>query len=280
MNIALVLSGGMGKGAYQIGALKAIQDYLPPSEISYVSCASVGVLNGYAYATNLIESAEKMWLDICGSFSRVSISHVLRDKILQKNIDDICREEAAFPMIFYCDLLDTASRTLVYKDLSKVSSENIPHYLKAGITLPVFSRPVLVEGRTYFDGAMIDNIPVFPLLKHHLDYIICIYFDDICYKFENQYFDNKIIKITFPDQGLLAQSLFLSKDNIQRMIQNGYEQTERLLECVFAKGTDDLEYIYRMTEMINQNTKRRLRITGDLLVTNLNKITRRLTKYE
>ena len=61
MNIGLVLSGGMGKGAYQIGALRALNEFIPLKEIKYISCASVGVLNGYAYATDNLDVAEDIW---------------------------------------------------------------------------------------------------------------------------------------------------------------------------------------------------------------------------
>ena len=70
-------------------------------------------------------------------------------------------------------------------------------YLRASVAMPVYNHAVQIESTAYYDGAMIDNIPVYPLLKHNLDYMICIYFDDICYKFENTYFDNKIVKISF-----------------------------------------------------------------------------------
>ena len=64
MNIGLVLSGGMAKGAYQIGALKALNNFVPLEEIKYISAASVGVLNGYAYATNNIENADTLRREI------------------------------------------------------------------------------------------------------------------------------------------------------------------------------------------------------------------------
>ena len=67
MNIGLVLSGGMAKGAYQIGALKALNHFIPLEEIKYISCASIGVLNGYAYATESLDRAEKMWKNIFNS---------------------------------------------------------------------------------------------------------------------------------------------------------------------------------------------------------------------
>ena len=51
MNIGLVFSGGMAQGAYQIRALRALNNFMPLHEIKYISCASIGVLNSYAYAT-------------------------------------------------------------------------------------------------------------------------------------------------------------------------------------------------------------------------------------
>ena len=46
MKIGLVLCGGMAKGAYQIGVLRAIREFVPREDITTISCASVGVLNG------------------------------------------------------------------------------------------------------------------------------------------------------------------------------------------------------------------------------------------
>ena len=145
--------------------------------------------------------------------------------------------------------------------------------------MPIYNRSVSLDNTAYFDGAMIDNIPVFPLMKVDLDYIICVYFDDTCYKFENTCFDNKVIKITFPSESVLKQSLIFKQESIEEMIASGYCRTECLLKTVFAKGYDDLEYIYRTVDYLNHNaTSNGYRVTGDVLVTNLNKITQRLTK--
>ena len=279
MNIGLVLSGGMAKGAYQIGALRAIRDFIPLNEIKYISCASVGVLNGYAYATDNIECAEQMWKNICNDDTRLLIGQILRSTTLQQNISNIYTPEKATLPTFYCSLLDLCNRNIVYKELSSVSADKIPLYLKASVSMPVYNRSVCIDNTSYFDGAMVDNIPVYPLLKHNLDYILCIYFDDICYKFEDTYFDNKIIKITFPCRNRLRQSVIFKQDSIEEMIKCGYDRTKHLLGFVFLKGYENLDYIYQTIYDINQNNKSNsLRITGDALVTNLNKITKRLTK--
>ena len=279
MNIGLVLSGGMAKGAYQIGALRALSNFIPLSEIKYMSCASVGVLNGYAYATDNLDCAEQMWRNICSNDTRLVITQILRSSMLQHNIKHIYESEKELSSTFYCALLDFSRRNVVYKDLNSVDHSKIPLYLKASVAMPVYNRSVQLDNTSYFDGAMIDNIPVYPLLKHNLDYIICVYFDDTCYKFENTYFDNKVIKITFPTKSMLKQSLVFKQDSIDDMIKNGYERTMYLLKTVFSEGYDNLEYIYRTIDYMNRNSKgNSLRITGDVLVTNLNKITQKLTK--
>lgn len=279
MNIGLVLSGGMAKGAYQVGVLRAINNFIPLEEIKYISCASVGVLNGYAYATDELDRVETMWNKICNNDTRMFISQLLKSSMLQQNIAELYRPEKSLSSAFYCALLDMTRRNIVYKDLSAVDNTKIPLYLKASVAMPVYNRAVQIGGRSYFDGAMIDNIPVYPLLKHNLDYIICVYFDDTCYNFENTYFNNKIIKITIPCESMLKHSLIFRHDRIEDMIKDGYERTTYLLKSVFAEGYENLEAVYGAIEQMNRDNRNRgFRVTGDVLVTNLNKITQKLTR--
>ena len=279
MNIGIVLSGGMAKGAYQIGALKAINKFIPLEDAKYMSCASIGVLNGYAYATDNLQKAEQMWKDICNGDTRYFINQLLRSSLLQQNINNLYDNAKPLHSSFYCSLLDINSRHIVYKDLSKVDSEQIPKYLKASVAMPVYNRSVRIGKRAFYDGAMIDNIPVYPLLKHNLDYIICIYFVDTCYKFESTYFDNKVIKITFPSESTIKQSLIFNQESIDDMIKNGYDRTMYLLKTIFFEGYDKLEHIYDSIEFMNRSSRgNNLRITGDVLVTNLNRITQKLTR--
>ena len=98
MKIGLVLSGGMAKGAYQIGALKALRNFIPPDKIEYMSCASVGVLNGYAYATDRIDKIEAMWETLCGNAAKLTIGQLLKSELLQ---DDINNLFAPDKLVFY-----------------------------------------------------------------------------------------------------------------------------------------------------------------------------------
>ncbi len=281
MNIGVVLSGGMAKGAYQLGALKALKEFIPIEDIKYVSGASVGVLNGYAFSTDNLGKLEEVWHNLCTEDnSRMFISTLLRSSLLQRSITNLYDTEKPLKTYFYTSLLDTTNKNIVYKNLAHIDHSFVPDYLRASVSMPIYNRAVNINGISYYDGAVIDNIPVFPLLKHKLDYIICFYFDNVCYKFENPYFDNKIIKITFDAQSTVRQSLVFEKNSIEQMIQAGYEKTHMVLSALLSRGIDDCEYIYRAIERYNRKNRKNddLRITGDVIVTNLNKITQKLTR--
>ncbi len=278
MNIGLVLSGGFAKGAYQIGALKAIGEFIPNEDIKYISASSIGVLNGYAFETGKLDKAEALWKSVNSGNANIYMNQLLKSNIMQQNILDIFDAECAISKNFYATLFNLSHKNVIYKDLSSVDRAQIPTYLKASIAMPIYNRSVAIDGISYFDGGIVDNIPVFPLLKHKLDYMICIYFDDTCYKFENTYFDNKIIKIAFPSQGLLKQSLIVNSESIDEMLENGYKKTKYLLSCILSGGHENLDYIYDAITFFNQGNDPKPRITTDVLITNLNSITQRLTK--
>ncbi|MBO7122602.1 MAG: patatin-like phospholipase family protein [Treponema sp.] len=84
--IGLVLSGGMAKGAYQIGALKAIKEFFEEKEIIALSSASIGTLNAFAYATDSIEKGVSLWKNIITNDKKIFISTVLKGNYLQNVI--------------------------------------------------------------------------------------------------------------------------------------------------------------------------------------------------
>lgn len=272
MNIGIVLSGGMAKGAYQVGALKAISEFIPKDEIKYISCASIGVLNGYAYATDQLDRAEEIWRGLCPEGEKTFISRLLRSDIPRDSIKSLYDKNNLPKAKLYTTLLDVEHYSVVYKNLTSVESKYIPGYLAASVSMPVYNRAIRIDGVPYFDGAMVDNIPVHPLLKHRLDYLICIYFDDVSYRFENSYFDNKVIKVTFPTDSLLKESLVLTRQGIDKMMKNGYEHTRHILKAVLYDGYEDVEAVYKAIEYSCNGKPQKLRLTGDVLVTNLNKV--------
>lgn len=60
----LVLTGGGGKGSFQIGAWQALAEHGIDREITAVSGASVGILNAAMFVQGQLEMAKKVWLGI------------------------------------------------------------------------------------------------------------------------------------------------------------------------------------------------------------------------
>lgn len=69
--LGLVLAGGGGKGAYQIGVWKYLKEIGLDKKVSVVSGTSVGALNATMFATMPCEKAEYIW------------THEIKDKILK-----------------------------------------------------------------------------------------------------------------------------------------------------------------------------------------------------
>ena len=278
MNIGLVLSGGFAKGAYQLGALRAISEFVPLEDIKCMSSSSIGTLNSYAYATGQMDKIEDMWTNIMDGSSRVFITKILRGSLLQQYIKDIFNGEP-MSIPFYTCLLDYAGKEVHYKNLAKTSLEKVPTYLKASVAFPIYNKPVEMGARRYFDGGFVDNIPVHPLVKHDLDYIICIYFDDIGYQFETSQFDGKIIKITFPEMSAIKDSFLIKPEDIEEMKKEGYERTMNILSSIFVNGHEDLETIFESIRFHNEQLgSPKVRLTTDVVITGVNKTLARFAK--
>ncbi len=60
----LVFGGGGGRGSYELGVWKALDEYRDYFKIEAVSGSSVGALNAALYACGDLDRAEQMWYDI------------------------------------------------------------------------------------------------------------------------------------------------------------------------------------------------------------------------
>lgn len=279
-HIGLVMSGGMGKGAYQIGALFAINNFFSPSAFEYVSAASVGTLNAYAFLTNNLEKAKNIWENINLQGDKRFITSVLRSTFLHDIIASIVSDHT-ISNTFYVPLLNLAARELHYYNFSIVDPENIQQYLCASVAMPFFSKGVQIETKTLYDGALVDNIPIYPILNQDPDYVICIYFDDVNYIFEDYDYDNRVIRITFPDDKIVLNSVYIQHDAILHMINEGYNKTNKILSYIFSDGFEDLDLIHRRisTSNASDNNARNIRITGDVIVTNVNKLAKKIVRH-
>ncbi len=277
--IGLVLSGGMAKGAYQVGVLQALSEYFAPEEITYTAASSIGVLNAYAFHTGRLDYARRMWRQSVPEGSRKLITAMLRSSFLQNAVQSLCRPEDVLNNSLYVSLYNVSTNQLLYIDLQGLPAEVYPKYLCASVSMPLYNRAVVIGGDKYFDGAMVDNIPVYPIAKKETDYVICIYFDHYNYLFEDHMFDEKVIKITFPDNKIVSNSVLLMPERVEYMLERGYEESKAVFDYLFTHGTQDVTGILRRQQYRNlSNSNARIRITGDFMVSNLNRVAKKLTR--
>lgn len=91
--------------------------------------------------------------------------------------------------------------------------------------------------------------------------------------------DNRIIKLTFPDDKIISNSINVNHNAIIYMVNEGYCRTRRILSDIFSNGTDDLETIYHKIEQNNLlEPNKKIRITGDVVVTNMNKVVKKIVR--
>lgn len=279
MRIGLVLAGGFAKGAYQLGALKALSEFIPQSEIKYISTASIGTLNGYAFATDQLDFVTSMWKGFCKEDEKFFMTKILRSALLQEDIKKLSKNGKPLDSVFYTSLFDLKNKTVQYSDLSKLPVDKVNDYLRASVAFPIYNKAVKIDNCSFFDGGIVDNIPVHPLTKHKLDYLICIYFDDLGFKFESAAFDKKIIKITFPEMNNIKNSFFLTADVVDKMINEGYAHAHKILSKAFKNGYEDKEFVLARISKVNSRAENpKLRLTTDVVITNVNKAVSLFTK--
>ncbi len=279
MKIGLVMAGAMAKGAYELGALKAINEYFGPDQIKYISGTSVGTLIAYAYSSGMLDESFQIWKDINKQYPKLFVRTVMTSDYFQEVINRVASREAAAEK-FYVSLLNLNKRTNCYRNLIGLPYELRRDYLRAAMAFVPFVMPVQVDGSYYVDGVYADNIPVLPLIEHKLDYAICVHFDKYNYTFEAPGFDKKVVKIVFNDDTeLISKSIFATREGNDQMIEDGYKKAKLVLDYVFSGGVEDTQAVYDKIEFLNSfKPKKEMRLTGDIAINNIAKVTRMLTK--
>ena len=280
--VALVISGGLVKGAFQAGALRALSEFIRPDEICCVSAASVGALNGYSYIMNGTDRTCDIWREACQE-QKISLLKFIRQGGVKESINAAYSFGKPVPCDMYFPLYCLAENKVSYCNLREVFDDDLRlDYLKASVSLPIFGECIKIDNHRYFDGAIVDNIPMYPLIEMDFDYAICLYFSDRKIMFENEEFDSKIIKLVFPSAsifGEMSDSVMLDRCNIDNMIDSGYSITYKELSRVFRNGTNDLDTIYNaIKERGGEDNENKLRVSGDVLIENINKVSRFFVK--
>ncbi len=173
--IGLVLAGGGGKGAYQVGVLKALKEKGLLDEVTAISGASIGAVNAMLYAQENIELMYKDWYEI----DMLTLFDVELE-MLVNNRPYFSRSEMLALVGKYkiynsiCKISNDGTAPVAeYRCLNDLDIENIKKVLLASTALPVIYEAVEIDGNYYRDGGICDNEPIKPLYDAGIrDFII------------------------------------------------------------------------------------------------------------
>ena len=170
---ALVLSAGGYFGAYQAGVWKALEREL---QIDLVVGASVGALNGWSIAGGCPgdELAER-WMhpstarDLTFTAKPSLSAGYFEHGPLLERAEMLIREYR--PLIPF----GMVTVELPWLRARLIQTEQVtPHHLLASCSIPIIMPSVLIEGRRFTDGGLIDKLPLWAAIEMGATEIIAI----------------------------------------------------------------------------------------------------------
>lgn len=248
----LVLSGGGGKGAYEVGVWKALSEYGIAQKVTVISGTSVGGLNAALFAVAPVSTVEAIWRKavpehlvneddfIDGLIDEDGLDLIMRGV----NFWSLRREHSSPKVHVTC----TQSGFLVFKLIAKKlgfdgfshrfllndesDEDEIRRKLLATSAFPVLTRKVrLSDGHDYVDGGASDNVPVEPMTQYaDLSQVLVVYLKHAPESMRTKYPGINIVDITPSERmGGLHGTLDFSAEEIDRKIRLGYEDTKKIL---------------------------------------------------
>jgi NTE family protein len=196
MHRALILSGGGGKGAFEVGAVDFLvktagldfQIFLG-SSVGAVNAAILGMAANYRELLVAVRQLRKLWEDIQGNqsiyqsfplgvldlFSRNALYNPCGLCRLIRNYIDpgrLCQNQAKFILV---PAVAIETGELFYADSRNPALQNvILDFILASASIPIFFPPVLINGKHWYDGGLRDVTPLAAAFKEQPDEIYLV----------------------------------------------------------------------------------------------------------
>lgn len=188
MKIALVLEGGAMRGMYTSGVLDVMMDESLDFD-GYIG-VSAGLLFGVNYLSKQKGRALRYNKKYAGDKRYMGISHLIKEGNIvstdfaygkvQRDLDpfdDETFKKANRP--FYSVTTSVETGEAKYIKIDSVFEQM--EVLRASASMPFFSRPVILDGKPYLDGAVADPIPYLWMLEQGYDKVVVVLTRDITY---------------------------------------------------------------------------------------------------
>lgn len=252
----IVLEGGGAKGAYQIGAWKALKE--AGIKIKGISGTSVGALNGGLICMDNLEKAIEVWENI--SYSQVmAVEDQWMEGIVKRDYTNLSAMEIVKNSLLYLsnggidvtplrtlisdhideDKLRSGKPELYFQtfsvtelkeldiDATQVEKGQMADMLLASAYFPVFKKEK-ISGSRLIDGGMFNNVPIDALIKRGYEDIISIRIYGIGLEKKVKIPESTTVHEIAPRVDL-GNILEFDSEKSKRNIRIGYLDAQRLL---------------------------------------------------
>ncbi len=248
----LVLAGGGGKGAYQIGAWKAMKEMGITFEA--VAGASIGAINGALIASDDYDKATEFWHNISvdkgvkfakdlpdaeNLFSRKNWGVLFREFVKNKGIDASPAEEFVAGYVDEKKVRDSnialgivavqMTQGVVPREIfiHEIPDGQLVDYLLASANIPLATN-IGPEGEKFLDGGAYDNTPLMTLKKRGYNRLIIVDISNIKGFAHNlNYLNSEVVHIRPYDMDDLGATFDFDDEVIDRRIKLGYLDTKK-----------------------------------------------------
>ncbi|MBP0974685.1 MAG: patatin-like phospholipase family protein, partial [Oscillospiraceae bacterium] len=301
-NIGLVLDGGGGKGAYQIGVWKALRKTGLEQRNAVISGASVGGLNAALMVQGDLEKAEQIWFRELEHLRPTRI-HGWVSEIIERYLDLSCfsRSEIECWLATVCTT-PGQSRTQCVEwggSLARKYQNGSVHYfnmrgcseeerqtlllekgLNSNIMLATCALPLLcksrkIDGLRYRDGGIRDNSPLCPITdipymqrsSQRCKTVIVIHLDPV----ENDHdpslwYGTSLLQITPNTEigNLLTGTLNFNVSNARRLAEAGYRDSLPLFRKLIENEQSEQAFLDLEEKRREHESQRITDIVSDL----------------
>lgn len=256
---SLIFTGGGARGAYQLGAWKAIKDMQLDRDITSVYGTSVGAINGAAFVQDDFQLASSIWLELSaqkvfadslkiqslenrrqkylqwmkGALQNRGLDVSPLKEILRNSIDESLIRKSSLD--FGIVVFDLTKRRPRYMKKDDIPQGKLVEYIIASATFPIF-RPHKIEDNIFIDGGVYDNRPIgFLKSDHQAERAIVIDVTMARLFWPNKKLNTgQALKFVRPSK-LLGSPLAFDKTRLKRNFNLGYEDTRKQLATLVVQ---------------------------------------------
>lgn len=266
MKIGLVLAGGGGKGAYELGVWKALDELKLTKYITVFSGTSIGAFNSVLFAMNDMKKADELWeevtmdklvpiskselikrgiglyiggknLQLAKKFLNYKLEHgaIANDgaiEVVEKYLDfNKIKENNKICYAACTKLSDFSAKYFKINDFDEETGKKI---VLDSASLPLIYDCTEVLGEKYIDGGIADNIPIQPVYGENCNIIIVVLLSKEVQVDRTLYPNSKLIVISPEnlDENTITGTLNLNTDAKRIRIIEGYNDTINKLEPI------------------------------------------------